>query len=72
MLRPAGKDGAQTEETQIQQVLETGRRLDRAEVIFTVDGKTVTTEEYSALRADVPLDSKLFDPQYFATVLWKE
>ena len=42
------------------------------EVIFMVDGKVVTTEEYSDPRADVPLDPKVFDPQYFATVHWKE
>jgi hypothetical protein len=38
------------------------------EVIFMVDGKTVTIEEYSGLRADMPLDPKLFDPQFFPTV----
>ena len=42
------------------------------EVIFLVEGKIVTTEEYSELRANIPLDSKLFDPQYFATVHWRE
>jgi hypothetical protein len=42
------------------------------EVIFMVDGKTVTTEEYSDLRANVSFDSKLFDPQHFATVHWRE
>ena len=42
------------------------------EVIFMVDGKVVTTEDYSDLRANVSLDSKLFDPQYFATVHWRE
>src|SRR5207245_8744157 len=30
--------------------------------------KVVTIEGYSELRADVTLDPKLFDPQYFATV----
>jgi hypothetical protein len=42
------------------------------EVIFSVDGKIMTTEEYSELRANVPFDPKLFDPQNFATVHWRE
>lgn len=72
MIRPAGKDGSQTQETQFNKYQRLGGGWIAPEVIFTVDGKTVTTEEYSELRADVPLDSKLFDPQYFATVHWKE
>lgn len=72
MIRPAGKDGAQTQETQFNKYVKLGGGWMAPEVIFTVDGKTVTTEEYSDLRADVSLDSKLFDPQYWTTVHWKE
>jgi outer membrane lipoprotein-sorting protein len=72
MIRPAGKDGAQTQETQFNKYQKLGGGWMAPEVIFTVDGKTVTTEEYSELRADMPLDSKLFDPKYFTTVHWKE
>jgi hypothetical protein len=42
------------------------------EVIFMVDGKVVTTEKYSDMRAGVKLDPKLFDPQFWTTVHWKE
>jgi len=42
------------------------------EVIFMVDGKVATTEKYSAIRGDVTLDPKLFDPQFWTTVHWKE
>ncbi len=42
------------------------------EVIFMVDGKIATTEEYSEMRANVPLDNRLFDPQYWTTVHWRE
>ena len=42
------------------------------EVIFMADGKVVTTEEYSDLRANVKLPDKLFEPESFATVHWKE
>jgi len=38
--------------------------------IWTKDGwpPDVTIEEYSGLRADMPLDPKLYDPQFFPTV----
>ena len=72
MLRPGGKDGAQTQETQFNKYVKLGGGWMSPEVIFMVDGKVVTTEEYSDLRANVSLDSKLFDPQYFATVHWRE
>lgn len=72
MLRPAGRDGAQTQETQFNKYQKLGGGWMSPEVIFLVDGKVVTTEEYSDMKADMPLDPKLFDPQYFATVHWKE
>jgi outer membrane lipoprotein-sorting protein len=72
MIRPAGKDGAQMQETQFNKYQRLGGGWMAPEVIFMVDGKTVTTEEYSDMRADVALDSKLFDPQYWTTVHWKE
>ena len=72
MIRPTGRDGAQTQETQFNKYQKLGRGWMSPEVIFSVDGKVVTTEEYSQLRADMPLDPKLFDPQYFATVHWRE
>jgi outer membrane lipoprotein-sorting protein len=72
VIRPGGKDGAQTQETQFNKYQKLGGGWMAPEVIFMVDGKTVTTEEYSELRANVFLDSKLFDPQYFATVHWRE
>ena len=72
MIRPAGREGAQTQETQFNKYQKLGGGWMSPEVIFMVDGKIVTTEEYSDLRANVTLDSKLFDPQYFSTVHWKE
>ena len=72
MIRPAGKDGAQTQETQFNKYVKLGGGWMAPEVIFTVDGKTVTTEEYSEMRANVALDSKLFDPHYWTNVHWKE
>ena len=72
MIRPAGKDGAQTQETQFNKYQKLGGGWMSPQVIFSVDGKVVTTEEYSELRANVTLDPKLFDPTSFATVHWRE
>ena len=68
MLRPVGKDGAQTSETQFNKYQKLGGGWIAPEVIFMVDGKVVTTETYSEMRADVALDPKLFDPQSWTTV----
>ena len=65
MLRPAGKDGTQTQETQFNKYQKLGGGWIAPEVIFMVDGKVVTTEKYSEIRADVELDPKLFDPQFW-------
>ena len=72
MLRPAGKEGVQTQETQFNKYQRLGGGWIAPEVILMVDGKTLTTEEYSDMRADDPLDSRLFDPQYWTTVHWRE
>ena len=72
MLRPAGKDGTQTQETQFNKYQKLGGGWMAPEVIFTVDGKLVTTEKYSEIHGDVTLDPKLFDPQFWTTVHWKE
>jgi outer membrane lipoprotein-sorting protein len=72
MIRPAGKDGTQTQETQFNKYVKLGGGWMSPEVVFLVDNKIVTIEEYSDLRANVSLPDKLFDPQSFATVHWKE
>jgi outer membrane lipoprotein-sorting protein len=72
MIRPAGKDGAQLQETQFNKYQKLGGGWMSPEVIFKIDGKIVTTEEYSELRANVVFPDKLFDPQSFATVHWRE
>jgi outer membrane lipoprotein-sorting protein len=72
MLRPAGKDGAQTQETQFNRYQRLGGGWMAPEVIFKVDDQIRTTEEYSEMRANPKLDNKLFDPQYWTSVHWKE
>jgi hypothetical protein len=72
MLRPAGKDGAQTQETQFNKYQRLGGGWMAPEVIFKVDGQVRTTEEYSEMRANPALDARLFDPQYWTSVHWRE
>ena len=72
MLRPTGKDGTQTQETQFNKYQKLGGGWMSPDVIFMVDGKIVTTEKYSEIRGDVKLDPKLFEPQFWSTVHWKE
>ena len=72
MIRPGGKDGTQTQETQFNKYEKLGGGWMAPEVIFMIDSKTVTTEKYSDMRADVKLDPKLFDPDSWTKVHWKE
>lgn len=72
MLRPSGKDGTQTQETQFNKYQRLGGGWMAPEVIFKVDDQVRTTEEYSEMRANPTLDSKLFDPQYWTSMHWRE
>jgi outer membrane lipoprotein-sorting protein len=72
MLGPAGKDGTQTQETQFNKYQRLGGGWMAPEVIFKLDGEIRITEEYSDLRANPRLDARLFDPQYWTSVHWRE
>jgi hypothetical protein len=72
MIRPSGPNAAQSQETQFNKYQRLAGGWMAPEVLFFVDGKITTREEYSELRANVALDARLFDPQYFATVHWRE
>lgn len=72
MLGPAGKDGTQTQETQFNKYQRLGGGWMAPEVVFKLDGKLRTTEAYSEMRANPRLDSRLFDPQYWSSVHWRE
>lgn len=69
-LRPAGADNSSTSDTQFNKYQRLGGGWMSPEVIFTLDGKLRTKEEYTDIRGDVTVDPKLFDPQFFATVHW--
>jgi len=51
------KDGAQTQETQFNKYQNSGGGWMLPEVIFNIDGKTVTREEYSDCAPNVKLDT---------------
>jgi len=72
MIRPVGRDGTQAQETQFNNYKKLGGGWMSPEVVFLVDNRVVTVEEYSDLRSNIKLPDKLFDPQSFATVHWKE
>jgi len=72
MLRPAGKDGKQTSETQFNKYQKLGGGWISPEVIFLVDHRIVTTEAYSEMRANPKLDTNLFDPKFWTTVHWRQ
>ena len=71
LIRPGGPDNAQTLETQFNKYQRLGGGWMAPEVIFKTDGRVVTIEEYSELRADVALDSNLFNPDFWTTVHWR-
>src|SRR6266478_6099480 len=52
MLRPAGKDGTQTQETQFNKYRRLGGGWMAPEVVFKIDDRILTTEEYSEMRAN--------------------
>lgn len=73
MFRPVGKDGKLTSGTQFNKYERLGGGWISPEVIFMIDGKTTTTEAYSEMRADVELDSSLFDPEKWTSAKhWKQ
>jgi outer membrane lipoprotein-sorting protein len=71
-VRLLRQDGSQTQETQFNKYQRLGGGWMAPEVIFKVDNQIRTTEEYSEMRANPTLDRKLFDPQYWTSVHWRE
>jgi outer membrane lipoprotein-sorting protein len=72
MIKPTGKDGAMMQEIQFNKYERAGGGWVAPEVVFLIDGKRVTLEEYTEIRADVKLDSRLFDPQQWSATHWRE
>jgi hypothetical protein len=72
MLRPSATNATSVQDTEFNKYQRLGGGWMAPEVIFKVDGKVTTTEEYTELRGDITLDQKLFDPQFWTTVHWHE
>ncbi|MGB7925947.1 MAG: outer membrane lipoprotein-sorting protein [Pyrinomonadaceae bacterium] len=72
MIQPTGKDGASIQEIQFNKYERAGGGWVAPEVVFLVDGKQATLEEYTEIRADVKLDSRLFEPrQWSSATHWR-
>ena len=72
MMTAQNGDIVATQETQFNKYQRLGGGRMAPEVIFKVDGQVRTTEEYSEMRANPALDARLFDPQYWTSVHWRE
>lgn len=69
MFETRGKDGKQIAETQFNKYKKTKRGAWASEeVLFYIDGKLNTTEEYSDVQTDIPLNHDLWDPSKWMTV----
>lgn len=74
LIQIGGKDKKTVQETQFNKYVKAGGGWVAAEVVFNVNGKRTTDEEYTDIRADVPLDAELWNPEKFLTIersYWK-
>jgi hypothetical protein len=62
LLEPARRDTIRTNDIRFNKYRPVGRGWVSAEVAFLVDGQPRWLEEYSAIKADLPLADALFDP----------
>lgn len=63
LIQQAGKDKKSIAETQFNKYVRAKGGRVAAEVLFFVDGKPTTTEEYSDIQADIPLEKDLWNPE---------
>lgn len=69
LFQLAGRDKKIVQETQFNKYEKVkGGGWVSAEVMFYNDGKLVTSEEYSEIRAGMPLDANLWNPESWMTV----
>ena len=68
LIQAAGRDKKSIAETQFNKYVKAKGGWVAAEVLFFVDGKPTTTEEYSEIQADVALDADLWVPEKWASV----
>ena len=68
LIELAGKDKKSVHETQFNKYQKVKGGWVAPEVIFIVDGKTATTEEYTDIQADVDLSADLWNPEKWMNV----
>jgi hypothetical protein len=68
LIQLGGRDKKSVQETQFNKYVKAKGGWVAAEVLFYNDGKLVTSEEYSEIRAGMPLDANLWNPESWMTV----
>jgi outer membrane lipoprotein-sorting protein len=69
LIQLGGRDKKSVQETQFNKYVKVkGGGWVSAEVLFFVDGKPTTSEEYSEIRSGMPLDTNLWNPENWLTV----
>jgi len=68
LLQPTGKDRTSTADTQFNKYVKVKGGWVAPEVLFFVDGKPTTTEEYSDIQAGMDLTPELWNPEKWMSV----
>jgi outer membrane lipoprotein-sorting protein len=68
LIQLTGKDKKNIQETQFNKYVKAKGGWVAPEVIFTVDGKRTTLEEYTDIQADVELSADLWNPEKWMSV----
>ena len=74
LIQQTGKDKKSVSETQFNKYVKAGGGWVAAEVLFFVDGRQTTSEEYTRIKADVKLSDDLWDAEKMMSVdknYWK-
>ena len=72
LLEPSRSGNGAIVETQFNKYQPLGNGWISVEVRFSVNGQTVTTEEYANVKGDPPLPDELFDPSKYGKPGWVE
>ncbi len=70
LIEPSQQDSTKTAETQFNKYVRLGGGWIAPEVVFLLDGKETLREEYSDMRADVPLPASLFAGSEYTAPGW--
>ena len=68
LIQASGRDKKSVAETQFNKYVKAKGGWVAPEVLFFVDGKPTTTEEYTEIQADVALDADLWNPEKWTSV----